>query len=456
VEHLKRYTTLGMATDQGKTSNVTGLAMMAALTGRTIAQTGTTVFRPPYTPVAIGAMAGPHRGRHFRPTRLTPAHGWAARNGARFVEAGDWLRAAYFAQAGDADMQGSIDREVRAVRQVAGFCDVSTLGKIDVQGPDAGALLDFVYANMISTIAVGRVRYALMLREDGFAFDDGTVARLAESHFVLTTTTANAARVLRHLDFCARIVRPELDVCIEPVTDQWCQFALAGPRSRDVLERLVVPGCEVGNQALPFMGCLEVDLAEAGPGRLFRISFSGERAYEIAVAADRGEALAASLLAAGAVPYGVEALNVLRLEKGHPVGAELNGQTTAADLGMGGLLSKKKDFVGRAMARRPALLETGRPVLVGLRPRQAGAALQAGAHLVPAGAAATVANDQGYITSAAYSATLGHWIGLALLASGAERTGEILRAVNPLEGKEADVEVVGRVFHDPDGTALHG
>jgi sarcosine oxidase subunit alpha len=456
VEHLKRYTTLGMATDQGKTSNVTGLAIMASLTGRTIAETGTTMFRPPYTPVAIGAMAGPHRGPHYRPTRRTPAHDWGAQNGAHFTEAGEWLRASHFAQANETALQQSVDREVRAVRQSAGFCDVSTLGKIDVQGPDAAAFLDFVYVNTMSTLRPGRVRYGLMLREDGFAFDDGTVARLAAAHFLLTTTTANAARVLRHLDFCHQILRPELDICIEPVTDQWAQFALAGPRARAILAELAGPATDVSNQTLPFMATRDAMLCETIPARLFRISFSGELAYEIAVPAGHGAALAAALHRAGAVPYGLEALNVLRLEKGHPVGSELNGQTTAADLGLGALLSKKKDFIGRALSQRPALRDPGRQTLVGLRPIAPGAALQAGAHLIPAGAEATAANDHGHITSAAYSATLGHWIALALLSGGADRAGQMFRAVNPLQNTVTDVQIVPRIFHDPEGLALHG
>ena len=455
VEHLKRYTTLGMATDQGKTSNVTGLAIMASLTNRTMAQTGTTVFRPPYTPVAIGAMAGPHRGVHYRPTRRTPAHAWAERQGAMFVEAGEWLRATHFPQPHETTLQQSIDREVRTVRQSVGFCDVTTLGKIDVQGPDSGAFLDFIYANAISTISPGRVRYALMLREDGFAFDDGTVARLSQTHYLLTTTTANAARVLRHMDFCRQILKRELDVCIEPVTDQWAQFALAGPRSRAVLEQLVGVEADVSNAGLPFMGTIPAHIAGV-PGRLFRISFSGEMAYEIAVPSSHGAALADALAGAGARPYGLEALNVLRLEKGHPVGAELNGQTTAADLGLGGMLSKKKDFVGRVLSQRPALNAPDRQTLVGLRPRTPGATLQAGSHLIPDGAPASAENDQGHITSVAYSATLGHWIALALLANGADFIGKIFRAVNPLQGTNTEVEVVPRVFHDPEGLALHG
>jgi sarcosine oxidase subunit alpha len=452
VEHLKRYTTLGMATDQGKTSNVTGLALMAVLTNRTIAQTGTTVFRPPYTPVAIGAMAGGHRGPYYRPTRRTPAHGWAQAQGAVFIDVGEWLRASYFPKPGET-MDASVNREVRAVRQAAGFSDVSTLGKIDVQGPDAAAFLDFVYVNGISTIASGRVRYALMLREDGFAFDDGTVARLSAQHFLLTTTTANARRVLRHFDFCHLVLRPELDVCIEPVTDQWAQFALAGPRARAILAQIT--DMDISSDALQFMATMPAVFCGAMPGRVFRISFSGELAYEIAVPATFGPALAAALQLAGATPYGLEALNVLRLEKGHPVGSELNGQTTAADLGLGKMLSKKKEFIGRALSRRPALLEADRETLVGLRPCAAGAALTAGAHLIPAGVAVNAANDAGYITSAAYSATCGHHIALALVKGGALRMGQILRAVNPLQNTEVEVQIVSPVFHDPEGKALH-
>jgi len=452
VEHLKRYTTLGMATDQGKTSNVTGLAILAALTNRTIPQTGTTVFRPPYTPVAIGALAGAHRGPHYRPTRRTSAHDWAEQNGAHFIEAGEWLRATHFPKPGESIGQAT-NREVRIVRTNAGFCDVSTLGKIDVQGPGAAVFLDFIYANTISNLAAGRVRYAIMLREDGFVFDDGTVARLSETHFLLTTTTANAARILRHMDFCHQILKPDFDICIEPVTDQWAQFALAGPRSRDILQTLVST-TNVVNSALPFMAATEATIANL-PARLFRISFSGELAYEIAVPASHGAELATALLHAGASPYGLEALNVLRLEKGHPVGAELNGQTTAADLNLARMLSKKKDFIGRALAQRPALQHPNRPALVGLRPTTRGAPLQAGAHLIPRAAPAAAEHDQGHITSAAYSETLGHWIALGLLNNGRARHGEILRATNPLQDLETEVEVVAPIFHDPEGHALH-
>ena len=453
VEHLKRYTTLGMATDQGKTSNVTGLAILASLTGRSIAQTGTTVFRPPYTPVAIGVLAGAHRGPYYRPTRRTPAHDWAERHGAQFIDAGEWLRATHFPREGES-LQDATNREVRTVRQAAGFCDVSTLGKIDVQGPDAAAFLDFTYANTMSTLSPGRVRYGLMLREDGFAFDDGTVARLSPGHFLLTTSTANAASVLRHLDFCLQVLKPDLDLCIEPVTDQWAQFALAGPQARQVLARLTGPSADLSDAGLPFMGTTQAVVAGI-PARLFRVSFSGELAYELAVSASQAPALASALLEAGAVPYGLEALNVLRLEKGHLVGAELNGQTTAADLGLARLLKKRQDFVGRVLSQRVALLDPDRPALVGLRPCKAGDSLQAGAHLIPAGTPSVAAHDHGHVTSAAFSATLGHWIGLAVLNGGTRRRGEIFCASSPLHGVETKVEVVSTVFHDPENRTLH-
>jgi sarcosine oxidase subunit alpha len=458
VEHLKRYTTLGMATDQGKTANVNGLALMAAATGRSIPETGTTRFRPPYTPVAIGALAGAHRGRHFRPTRLTPTHDWAKAQGAVFVETGLWLRAQYFPHDGE-DWLAATSREVAAVRGGVGICDVTTLGKTDIQGPDAARFLDCVYANGFANLPVGRARYGLMLREDGFVMDDGTAARLGETHYVMTTTTANAAKVFQHLEFCRQWLWPELDVTFISVTDQWAQLALAGPRSRDVLRKIVDAPFDVSNEAFPYMAARAASVCGGVAARLFRLSFSGELAYEIAVPARFGEALAAALMAAGEefsiVPYGTEALGVMRIEKGHPAGAELNGQTSAHDLGLGRLLSKKKDFVGRAMAARPALTDPARPALVGLQPVDKAARLRAGSHLLPVGAAAVAANDQGYVTSAAFSPTLGHWIALALLANGPARIGERIRVFDPVRDGDLVAEIVSPVFHDPEGKRLH-
>ncbi|MEL7049406.1 MAG: sarcosine oxidase subunit alpha, partial [Pseudomonadota bacterium] len=318
AEHVKRYTTLGMATDQGKTANVTGLGVISELSGQPIASVGTTVFRPPYTPVSIGAFVGHSRGTDFRPTRFTPSHDWAAERGATFTDVGLWKRAQYFPKPGETDWLDTVNREVNAVRNGVGVCDVSTLGKIDVQGPDTAEFLDRVYANMLSTLAVNKVRYVVMLREDGIVMDDGTVCRLSQNQFLISTTTANAGKVLEHLDFCHQVLWPDLDINIVPVTEQWAQFAIAGPKSRDLLDRLVDDPTQVANDALPFMGYAAVTVGGT-ECRLFRVSFCGERAYEIAVPATYGDALMRAMMQAGetlgVTPYGTEALGVMRIEK---------------------------------------------------------------------------------------------------------------------------------------------
>ena len=460
VEHLKRYTTLGMATDQGKTANVNALSLLATLQGAGIAQSGSTAPRPPYTPVAIGALAGRHRGRHYKPERLTPTHEFAGASGAVFVEAGLWLRAQYFPRAGEADWLATVSREVRTVREHVGICDVTTLGKIDIQGPDAARFLDGVYTNGWGNLAIGRARYGLMLREDGFVMDDGTCARIGPQHFIMTTTTANAAKVMQHLEFCHQWLWPTLQVRFCSVTDQWAQIAVAGPKSRQVLRGVVDAAFDLSNQGLPYMGVQRVTVCGGTPARLFRLSFSGELGYEIAVPARYGEALAARLMAAGArhgiTVYGTEALGVMRIEKGHPAGAEMNGQTTAHDLGFAKLLSRRKDFIGRAMALRPALTDPNRPRLVGLKPVAADTRLRAGSHLLPREAPARAEHDQGHVTSVAYSPTLGHWIGLGLLQNGPARHGEILRVYDPVRNGDALAEVVHPVFIDPAGERLRG
>jgi heterotetrameric sarcosine oxidase alpha subunit len=460
VEHLKRYTTLGMATDQGKTSNLPGLAMMAALTGTTIPEVGTTVFRPPYTPVAIGALAGHHRGRDFRPTRLTPAHTWAEEEGAVFVEAGAWLRAQYFPRAGERDWLSTVNREVATLRAAVGVCDVSTLGKIDIQGADAAEFLDRVYINGWTTLAVGRARYGLMLREDGFVMDDGTTSRLGEAHFLMTTTTANAAKVMQHLEFCHQVLWPALDLAMVSVSEQWAQFSIAGPRSRDVLRAVVDPAHDLSNEAFPHLAAGAVSVGGGIPARLFRISFSGELAYELAVPAAYGEAAIRAVMAAGApfgiAPYGTEALSVLRIEKGHVAGAELNGQTTARDLGLQRMMSTKKDFIGRTMAERPALVDPERPMLAGFKPVDRTERLRAGAHFIPLGAPAAAEHDEGHMTSVAFSPTLGHWIGLGLLRRGPERIGERVRAFDPVRGGDVAVEICSPAFVDPAGERFRG
>ena len=458
VEHLKRYTTLGMATDQGRTANVVGLAMMAALTGRSIQATGTTTYRPPYTPVAIGAFAGPHRGRAFRPVRRTPSHSWAQEQGAIFTEVGPWLRAQYFPGPGETDWLTTVSREVRSVRESVGFCDVSTLGKIELRGPDAGVFLDRLYINTFSTLPVGRVRYGMMLREDGFALDDGTVARLADDGFFLTTTTANAGRVFQHMQFCHQVLRPELDVQFVSATDQWAQYSIAGPNARKVLQAVVDPQFDIGNEALPYMAAGHITICGGVPARLYRISFSGELAYEIGVGASYGDSLARVLMQAGApykiAPYGTEALSVMRIEKGHVAGNEMDGRTTARDLGLGRMMSMKKDYIGRVLADRPALTEPDRMRIVGIKPLDPTKRLRAGAHLLPADATTEAEHDQGVVTSVAFSPSLGHWIGLGLLQRGPERLGEHVRAVDLVRDADIEVDICAPCFVDQQGERL--
>ena len=297
-------------------------------------------------------------------------------------------------------------------------------------------MLDLVYANTISALAVGRVRYGLMLREDGFVMDDGTVARLAPDRFFVTTTTANAGKVMQHMEFCHQVLLPDLDVSLLSVTDAWAQLSVAGPRARDLVTTVVDPGPDLSNAALPHMACIEVTLGGV-PARLYRLSFSGELAYELGVPADYGEAAIRRIMERGAplgvTPYGTEALSVLRIEKGHPAGGELNGQTTARDLGLGKLVSARKDCIGRRLAERPALTDPTRPVLVGLKPVDGTSPIRAGAHLFMPGLEPVTANDEGHVTSACHSPTLGHPIALAYV------TPEL-----SAEGTELAVDVRGR------------
>lgn len=457
VEHLKRYTTLGMATDQGKTSNVTGLAVMAELTGKTIPETGTTIYRPPYTPVAMGAFAGRSVGAEFRPVRLTPSHKWATEQGAVFVEVGMWLRSQWFPKPGETAWRQSVDREALATRASVGICDVTTLGKIDVQGTDAGAFLDRVYANTFSTLAVGKVRYGLMLREDGMVMDDGTTARLGDHHYVMTTTTANAVPVFRHLEFCRQCLWPDLDVQLISTTEAWAQYSVAGPNARKLLEKLVDQ--DISDTAFPYMACGHISIGGLR-ARLFRISFSGELAYEIAVPTRFGDGLIRALMAAGAefgaVAYGTETLGVLRVEKGHAAGNELNGTTSALTLGLGKMVSKKKDAIGVVLSGREGMNAPDALRLVGFKPVDPAQPLAAGSHFIAAGKPADAVHDDGYMTSVVYSPHLGCSIGLGLLKSGHDRMGERLRMVNPLKDMETEVEVVSPHFVDPQGERLRG
>jgi sarcosine oxidase subunit alpha len=456
IEHVKRYTTLGMGTDQGKTANLNGLAIVAARRVEAIAAVGTTTLRPPYTPVTFGTLAGPETGKHFEPIRRTPLHDWHAAHGAVFVEAGQWLRPRAYPRPGES-FDAAWRREVSMVRGAAGICDVSTLGKIDLQGRDAAAFLERVYCNGFARLPVGRCRYGLMLREDGMVLDDGTVTRLGERHYFLTTTTANAGRVLAHLEYLLQTVWPELKVRVASVTDQYGQIALAGPRSRDVLGKIA--DIAVDNTVLPFLGSAATTIAGARV-RLFRVSYSGELAYELAVPAGRTVAVWEALLAAGRdvglAPYGTEAMAAMRIEKGHVAGAEINGQTTPADLGLGRLVSAKKYFVGRRLLERPAMADAARPALVGLAPVDGVSAIPAGAQLIADVRAKQPVKMLGHVTSATFSPTLGRPIALALLTGGLGRLGDTVVAAAPLDGVHVAARVVHPVFYDPAGERLHG
>jgi sarcosine oxidase subunit alpha len=455
VEHMKRYTTQGMAPDQGKSSNVVALAILADVTGRGIPETGTTTFRPPFVPVPIAAMGAGAAGMGFAPQRYTTSHDASVGMKAPMIEAGLWYRPSYFPVEGEKNWRQSCDREVNMVREAVGVVDVSTLGKIDIQGPHAAALLDFVYANTFSTLKVGRARYGLMLREDGHVLDDGTTARLGENHYVMTTTTAAAGLVMRHLEFVLQVLRPELDARVISVTEQWAQFGVAGPTSRELLNGVLDQGID----ELPFMGCADVTIGEV-KARVFRISFSGEMAFELAVPARFGAALYDTLVdraaAQGGGPYGMEALNVLRIEKGFITHAEIHGRVTAFDIGMDRMVNMKKDCVGQAMSRRIGLLDSDRAQLVGLKPVGAVKQLSAGAHLFESGADPVRVNGQGYITSVGFSPTIGSMLALGFLERGRARHGEVIRMVDHMRGLDAQVEVCDPVFFDPEGGRVRG
>ena len=455
VEHMKRYTTQGMAPDQGKSSNVVALAVLADVTGRGIPETGTTTFRPPFVPVPIAAMGAGGAGMGFAPQRFATSHDASVAAAAPMIEAGLWYRPSYFPNEGEKNWRQSCDREVNMVRETVGVVDVSTLGKIDIQGPDAAALLDFVYANTFSTLKVGRARYGLMLREDGHVLDDGTTARLGENHYVMTTTTAASGLVMRHLEFVLQVLRPDLDARVISVTEQWAQFGVAGPKSRELLNGLLDQGID----ELPFMGCADVTVG-CVRARLFRISFSGEMAFELAVPARFGADLYGALVDRAAVlgggPYGMEALNVLRIEKGFITHAEIHGRVTAFDIGMDRMVSLKKDCVGQAMSRRAGLLYGDRAQLVGLKPVGDVKQLSAGAHLFESDAEPVRVNGQGYITSVGFSPTLEAMLALGFLDRGRARHGEVIRMVDHMRGLDAQVEVCDPVFFDPEGGRVRG
>ncbi len=450
LEHLKRYTTHSMATDQGRIGGLVGSAILAEARGVNLPAVGRPNPRPFAEPVPFAALAGGEVREHYKPKRRLPLHDWHESAGAAFVTTGLWLRPLVYSRQSGWE---PVLSEARAVRRSVGITDVSTLGKIDVQGPDAARFLDFVYANTFSTLAVGRARYGIMLREDGMLFDDGTTSRLGPEHFLVTTTTANAAAALEHLEFQLQAVCPTLDVLLTDVADQWAQFAVAGPRSREVLAS-IVERLDLSNAAFAFMAAGPAIIAGVA-GRLFRISFSGELAYELAVPASHARSVWSAVLDAGRpfgiVPYGLDALNTLRIEKGHVTGAELNGTTTASDLGFHHMLKKQGDFVGRTLSRRAALEASDRLQLVGVRPADASGRLRNGTLLV-----APQAPDRilGYVTSSTPSVEVEGWVGLALLAGGRERVGQRLLGSSPLHADTTEIEISSPHWLDRENTRV--
>lgn len=450
VEHMKRFTTHGMATDQGRIGGLVGSAVLAQARGVLLSEVGQPRPRPFAQPVPFAALAGGEVREHYKPKRRLPLHDWHETAGATFVAAGLWLRPLVYSR-----QQGweAVLNEARAVRRSVGITDVSTLGKIDVQGPDAARFLDFIYANTFSTLAVGRARYGIMLREDGMLLDDGTTSRLAPEHFLVTTTTVNAAVALEHMEFHLQAVCPRLDVLLSDVGDQWAQFAVAGPRSREVVAALVA-GLDLSNEAFPFMAASAATIAGVA-GRVFRISFSGELAYELALPAAHALKAWSAVLEAGKpfriAPYGLEALNTLRIEKGHVTGAELNGNTSADDLGFQRMLKKHGDFIGRALSQRAGLTAPDRLQLVGVRPLERRHRLRNGLQLVAPQARTT---SLGYVTSSTPSVELDGWVGLALVAGGRQRLGQRLIGTSPVHDEITELEIVSPHMLDPENVRV--
>jgi sarcosine oxidase subunit alpha len=455
AEHAKRYTTLGMATDQGKLANVNALGILSQLQGRSIAETGTTTFRPLTAPVALGAIAGQARGSEYRPVRHSEMHRWHESHGAVFTHAGLWLRPYFYPREGE-DFAAAVKREVLGVRASVGMVDISTLGKIELKGADAGAFLDRLYINAFSKMKVNRARYGVMLREDGMVFDDGTVSRLGHDHYFITVTTANASPVMQHMEFCHQVHWPDLDVQFCTVSEAWSAMAVAGPKARDVLAS-AVEGLNLDTEAFPFMAVGEGTIGGA-PVRVFRISFSGELAYEVYTPAGFGAGVWEAIMEAGKPfvidAYGTEAMTVMRTEKGHVAGPELDGRTTAADLGLGRMMSQKKDFIGRWMAGRSGLVGKDRLQLVGLKPVRDGATFRMGAHLVIDLEANGPDVSKGHVTTSVYSPACDHFIGLALLKNGRERSGETVHVVSPLYDEAVEAKIVDPVFVDPGGEKM--
>ncbi len=456
IEHIKRYTTNGMATDQGKTSNLNGLQIASHALSKPVTEIGLTTFRPPYTPQTFGALAGHAKDALFQPLRKTPIDNWAEANGAVFELVAQWRRARYFPRGGE-DMLAAVNRECLAVRERVGMFDASTLGKIEVVGPDAAEFLNRMYTNPWKALEPGRCRYGLLLKEDGFIMDDGVSARLAPDRFHLTTTTGGAARVLNMMEDYLQTEWPDLDVWLTSTTEQWAVIAVQGPRARDVLAPLV-SAIDLSAEAFPHMAVREGTICGV-PTRLFRVSFTGELGFEVNVPAEHGRAVWEAIYGAGQpfgmTPYGTEAMHVLRAEKGFIiVGQDTDGTVTPMDAGLDWAIGKKKpDFVGKRSLARPDIVAPGRKQLVGLLTEDPNVVLDEGAQIVADPAQAVPMTMIGHVTSSYWSATLGRSIALAMVAGGQGRMGETLYV--PMPDRTHRVVVSEMVFLDAEGTRLH-
>ncbi len=452
IEHVKRYTALGFGTDQGKLGNINGMAILAQTLGNDIASTGTTTFRPNYTPVTFGAIAGRDLGEMFEPVRTTALHAWHEEHGARFENVGQWKRPWYFPRDAES-LSDAVKRECLAVRNGVGIMDASTLGKIDIQGKDAAALLDWVYTNAWRNLAVGRCRYGIMLDENGMVMDDGVTTRLADERYLMSTTTGGAARVLAWLERWLQTEWPHLEVYLTSVSDHWATIAVAGPRSREVV-RSVSSGIDFSPAAFPFMSFREGTVAGV-PARVMRISFSGELAFEVNVCANEARHVWEALMNAGAAhgitPYGTEAMHVLRAEKGFIiVGQDTDGSVTPADLGMDWIVAKHKDFIGRRSLSRVDMLRDDRKQLVGLLTEDPADVLREGGQIVADASVPVPIPMLGHVTSSYFSPTLDRGIALALVKGGRDRTGE--RVEIPLaSGRVLRAVIADSVFVDPEG-----
>ena len=463
VEHVKRYTAMGFGTDQGKLGNINGMAILASALGKTIPETGTTTFRPNYTPVTFGAIAGREIGDFIDPIRKTCIHEWHVENGAAFEDVGNWKRPWYYPKAGE-DLHAAVARECLAVRTGVGILDASTLGKIDIQGPDAAKLLNWVYTNPWSKLEVGKCRYGLMLDENGMVFDDGVTVRLGDQHYMMTTTTGGAARVLTWLERWLQTEWPDMKVRLASVTDHWATFAVVGPKSRKVLQK-VCRDVDFANEAFPFMSYRDGTVADV-KARIMRISFSGELAYEVNVPANAGRAVWEALMEAGAEfgikPYGTETMHVLRAEKGYIiVGQDTDGSITPFDLGMGGLVAKTKDCLGKRSLTRSDTAKEGRKQLVGLLTDDPATVLPEGGQILAKGTrtppANTVATEPvpmlGHVTSSYYSPILKRSIAMAVVKGGLGKMGQ--KVTIDLNGRTVDATISSPVFYDTEGVRQH-